>query len=683
MPDAGATPLMTLTTPLGDGVLRVRSLSAHEELGRPFEFHVAALADDPSVDLDSLLGQPAHVTLQLADDGQRHFHGVVASVGIDGVAGKLLAVRLVLRPWLWLLTRRADTRIFQNRSAKDILSDVFSAYVHTVRFNLSGTPPTYEYCVQYRESDFNFVSRLMEQEGLYYYFEHTDAEHTLVIVDAMSAHTPYPGHDSVPFRESLDGMLELEAITEWRSSLEVHTGKVVLDDWNFTTPDTSLQAQATGNGTGANGALEHYDPPGDYPAKADGDRYAALRLDELAAAAVRKTGSGNVRGLATGSRFTLADHPRAAENAEHVLVSTRIDAGFTDQESGQASAWFRCSFTALPGSTVYRPPRITPKPTVPGPQTAVVVGTAGEEIDTDEYGRVKLHFHWDRLDERNENSSCWVRVSHPMAGKGFGMIALPRIGQEVVVDFIEGDPDRPLVTGRVYNAAQTVPYALPANKTVSTVRSMSTTGAAVSNFNELRFEDKKGSEYVWFQAEKDFYQYVKNDKAVWVGHDEFRIVTHDQKEEIKNDVQRKIGNHRKESVGGDQSLDITGKSANQVGGAYGLKVTGDLVLESSAAVSAKSGADMVQKVGANLGVEAAANVHIKGGANVVIEAGAMLTLKCGGGSVVIGPANVAITGAMVLINSGGGPGSGSGASPKTPEATEAPQAPEEPTDPLA
>lgn len=682
MPEASDTPLLSLTTSLGEEALHLRSLSAYEEVGRPFEFQVTALANDPEVDIDSLVGSTAHVSLQLADNQLRHFHGVVAAVGLEGFTANGLAVRLVLRPWLWLLTRRADTRIFQQKNAQEILNEVFGHYVHEVRYSLSGSLPTYDYCVQYRESDFNFVSRLMEQEGLYYYFEHTDAQHTMVIVDAMSAHTPYQGNGAVLFSEQAYGAMTEEYVSEWRSSLEVHTSKVTLNDYNFTTPDSSLSASATADGTGTDSRLEHYDPPGDYQVTADGTRYAGLRQDELAAAARRKTGSGGVRTLAAGRRIQLMEHPRAAENAEYVLLSTRIDAGYTDQQSGQGDHWFRCTFTAIDVSTVYRPPRITPKPTVPGPQTALVVGPSGEEIYTDEYGRVKLQFHWDRLGQKNENSSCWVRVASPSAGKGFGMVTLPRIGQEVVVDFIEGDPDRPLVTGSVYNATQVVPYDLPANKTVSTLRSQSSKDAERANFNELRFEDKTGSEYVWFHAEKDYYQQVKNDSAVWVGRDAFRIIARDLKEDLQRDVERKMARDLKESVGGDQSLKITGKSANEVGGAYGLKVTGDLVQESAAAVSVKSGADMVHKVGANLGVEAAANVHIKGGANVVIEAGATLTLKCGGSSVVLTSADLSIIGGMVKINSGGSPGAGNGASPKSPEAPAEPAALEKPEDPL-
>ena len=589
----------------------------------------------------------------------------------------------MLRPWLWLLTRRSDTRIFQAMTVKQVLEKVFDAYTHDVEFKLTGNYKPFEYCVQYRESDFNFVSRLMEQEGLYYYFRHEAKRHTLVVVDKMSAHVPYAGYASIHFRDGGNAVTDHESISQWRTSLEIQPGKVTLDDYDFTKPETALKAEHKSARKGALAAHEHYDPPGDYRDQAAGDRYAALRMDEIDARHRQAVGAGNARGIAVGHRFTLADHPVTSQNAAHVVVSTRIDARYSGYESGQETTHFGCSFTALPAEDVFRSQRTTPKPAVPGPQTAVVVGTAGSEIDTDEYGRVKVQFHWDRLGKKDEKSSCWVRVSHPLAGKAFGMIALPRIGQEVVVDFLEGDPDRPLVTGRVYNAVQTVPYKLPDNKTVATLKSRSSPKGEAANFNELRFEDKKGSEYIWLQAEKDFYHYVKNDVHVLIDHDCFRIVKHDLQEEIKNDVQRIVGKDVKEKIAGNRHLDLTGNDAAKVAGKYGLQVTGDLVLESAAVISAKSGADMVQKVGANLGVDAAANVHIKGGANVVIEAGAMLTLKCGGGSVVISPASVAITGTMVMINSGGAAGAGSGASPKTPAAPEAAKAPKVPKDPLA
>ncbi len=672
---------LTLSTALGDDLL-VESLSANEELGRPFEFEVGVLSE-VDVALTDLLGTPATVSLELPDDRKRHFAGLVAAATLEGGKGRLSSYRLTLRPWLWLLTRRSDTRIFQEMSAEKILKQVFAAYEHTVEFVLQDTYRNYEYCVQYRETDFNFVSRLMEQEGMYYYFRHAAGGHTLVIVDKIGVHAPHAGYESIQFNDVGSVHHDRDVIDQWRMRLEVQSGAVILNDYDFKKPSLALKAEHVSQLPGAVTEYELYDPPGDYLLKADGERYATLRMEEIDARHLRIQGSGNARGIAVGHRFKLTEHPVAKQNAEYLAISTHIDARHGGYDSGSESEHYACSFTAMPTRQAFRAPRVTPKPTVPGPQTAVVVGPSGDEIYTDEFGRVKVQFHWDRLGKNDEKSSCWVRVSHPLAGKAFGMVALPRIGQEVVVDFLEGDPDRPLIVGRVYNGEQTVPYKLPDNKTVASFKSRSSLGGGAGNFNELRFEDKKGSEHIYFQAEKDFYQYVKQDAHLMVDRDQTRIVKRDLTEEIKNDVQRTVGKDVKDKIAGNLHLDLTGDSASKVAGKYGLKVTGDLVLESAAAISAKSGADMVQKVGANLGVEAAANVHIKGGANVVIEAGAMLTLKCGGGSIVIGPANVAITGAMVMINSGGGAGSGSGASPKPPAAAEAAQAPEEPKDPLA
>ena len=678
MPDA----LLTLTTKLGAGKLAIRQFGASEELGRPFEFTVVALAEDLALDTDGLLGSHATVALELPGDEKRYFDGIVAAAGLDGALGRRVQHRLVLRPWLWLLTRRTETRIFQKKSVKDIIEAVFGEYQHDVKFELSASYEPIEYCVQYRETDFNFVSRLMEQEGIYYYFTHEAGRHVMVAVDKSSAHKPFPGFATIEFRGSIDAGVELEVVTQWRTRNEVQSSKVTLSDYNFTTPATKLESNAQTTLSKPAGTLEVYDPPGDFQTSGEGQRYATLRMEEIEARHLRIYGAGSARGIAVGHRFTLKDHPLDAQNAAHIVVSSRIDVTHAGYESGQDVPHFGCSFTAMPASETFRTQRVTPKPTVPGPQTAVVVGKSGEEIWTDEYGRVKVQFHWDRVGKKDENSSCWVRVAHAVAGKGFGMVALPRIGQEVVVDFIEGDPDRPLVTGGVYNAQQTVPYALPDHKDVWTMKSHSTKGGGDDNFNELRFGDEKGSEYVWFQAEKDHFLHVKNDAWLYVGHDEFHKVDRHLQEEIDGNVQRSVGKDLKEKIDGAASLEVAKDSAVKIGGEYGLKVATDLAADAGAKLSLKSGADMVQKVGANLGVDAAANVHIKAGANLVIEAGAMITLKAGGGSVVIGPANVAITGAMVQINSGGGGGSGSGASPKSPKAPEAPEKPQEQKDPI-
>lgn len=684
MPDASGRQ-MVLTSDFEDDLFFL-SMHGREEVSRLYEYQVSALSPNPALAADDILGTAASVAIEATDDVERHFHGLVTAFGLDGMVGRYYRYRLVLRPWLWLLTRSADVRIFQQKNALAILDEIFGKYEHSLANEASASPAARDYCVQYRETDFAFVSRLLEEEGISYRFRHSADGHELVLFDQATQLAPGEGFDTVRFYRDPGVLAEVEGLSAWRMQHEIQSGKLVVRDWNFETPSTDLLSTvATASHGHANAAFEVYDHPARHAVKADGDTIATHRLDALQSGFARYTGEGNVTGLAAGALFTLAEHDRDELNIEYVVLASEIALRVAGFEGGgdEGDTAVRCSVLAQPSSAPLRPALRTPRPVVGGPQTAIVVGDADAgDILTDKYGRVKVQFHWDRVGTKTAESSCWIRVASPMAGNGWGMITVPRIGQEVVVDFLEGDPDRPLITGRVYNAEQMPPYELPANATVSTVRSNSKL-KDVAHFNELRFEDKPGDEHVWFQAERDFYHYVKHDKKVTVDNDEFRIVKRDQIEKIERDVMRTIERDRIEKIGRDQNADIAGKLALKVGDAYGLKVASDAVVEAGAAVSLKSGADMVQKVGSNLGVEAAANVHIKGGANVVIEAGAMLTLKCGGASVVIGPANVMITGTMVMINSGGGGGSGGGANPKTPEAPQKPTAAEEPADPLA
>ena len=647
---------MMLKTALGEDLL-FKSMNATEELGRLFEFSIDALADSGTIKPEDLLGQPASVSVVLPEGDKRHFHGLVCAMGTEGSLDDMFAYRMVLRPWLWLLTRRTDTRVFQDMTVQDILKKVFEPFSPDYDFQITGTLPKFEYCVQYRETDFNFVSRLMEQEGIYYYFSHQADKHTMVIVNSSSAHKPNPVQDSFEYRVAADEQHDFEPITQWRAHKEIQTGQVVLRDFDFTAPKVFPEAKAKAPRKDASVKLEVYDYPGVFSKSADGDRYSQLRMEELQARFSRVDGGGAVRGLACGHRFTLTGHPRVDQNHAYLLMSTQVELTHSGYESGVAKTSCKCSFTAIEGTEIFRPRRLTPKPAVAGLHTAMVVGPSGQEIYTDVHGRVKVQFHWDRLGKNDDKSSCWVRVSSPWAGQNWGSISLPRIGQEVVVDFLEGDPDRPLITGRVYNGEQKPPYGLPDHATVSTNKSRSSKSGDSENFNELRFEDNKGSEYVWFQAEKDFHQLVKNDATLLVKGKQDRVVKLDLTEQIDGAVTTKIG---KDSV-------------TEVVGKHSLKVTGDLMTESSASISQKSGMKMDVKVGMDLGVDAAMNIHLKAGVNLVIEAGVMITLKAGASSIVIGPAGISIVGApMVMINSGGSAGSGGGANPKPVLAVKAP-----------
>ena len=524
---------MVLTAPVDQDLL-FKSMSATEELGRLFEFEIEALSPSPDITPEDLLGKPVSVALELDAEQTRYFHGRVCAMGTSGTESRMFGYRLILRPWLWLMTRRTDTRIFQDLSVVDILKKVFEPFEPDYHFDLQGTFPKYDYCVQYRETDFNFASRLMEQEGIYYYFTHTADKHTMVLVNSPSAHEPNPWQETFQFRDSIDGQLEFEAVTQWQTTKEIQSGKVVLRDYDFESPALDLQVQAAATRPKASELLEHYDYPGNYVKKPGGDRYSKLRIEELQARYSRVHGSGALRGMACGTRFALKSHPRADQNREHLVLSTRMQMAYSGYEAGPDRTYCQCQFTAMDGDELYRPERITPKPLVAGVHTAVVVGPAGDEIHTDAHGRVKVQFHWDRLGKKDAKSSCWVRVSSPWAGQNWGMISLPRIGQEVIVDFLEGDPDRPIVTGSVYNGEQMPPYGLPGSGMVSGFKSASTPGGG--GYNEISANDTKGKEKVTIHAQYDMSTTVQHDDTQTIVNDRTITVTGKHTETIKKDT---------------------------------------------------------------------------------------------------------------------------------------------------
>ncbi|MGC4061916.1 MAG: type VI secretion system tip protein TssI/VgrG [Aquabacterium sp.] len=601
---------ITISSPLPADDLFLASLNVTEGLSQLGGMQLSLLSEKPDLKPTDLLGKPLTVTMHLGDDSKRHVHGYVTRFGLGTPRGRYFAYQAEVRPWLWFLTRTADCRIFQEMTVPDIVKKVFDdhASVAHVKLKLFRTYRPWVYCVQYRESDFQFVTRLLEHEGIYWYFEHQDGKHELVLMDSLSAHDPITGEASIRYIEDANNAPPDQAyISGWTFTQEVKTGKTVLTSYDFERPATSLLVDASLSRSHDQDSAERFDFQGDYIKSPDGKQMAEDWLDEVQARHHRLGGEGNAMGLEAGRTFTLAKHPRDDQNAQYLLTRVDIQASVAVFDAGESGSTYKASFDAIPAAQQFRPPRATPKPFVQGPQTAVVVGPGGEEIFTDKYGRVKVQFHWDRYGKKNETSSCWVRVSQPWAGQNFGFMHIPRIGQEVVVDFLEGDPDQPLITGRVYNAQQMPPWDLPANATQSGVLSRSSKGGSAANANALRFEDKKGSEQVWLHAEKNQDIEVEHDETHWVGHDRTKTIDHDETVHVKHDRTETVDNNetitigvdRKEKVGNNETIAIGVNRTETVGSNEQITI----------------GANRTESVGANETITIAANRSISVGSS--------------------------------------------------------------------
>ncbi len=678
---------------LPDGCI-FKQLDMTEELGRLFSGEIEILSTSYSASFDDALGKNITVRLELPDDETRFFNGFVTRFTLAGADGDYIRYRATLKPWLWFLTRTADCRIFQEKTASDIILEVFRDHGFTdFDDRLSGTYRTREFCVQYRETDFDFVSRLMEEEGIYYYFKHEDGKHTLVLADGASSHDVISGYDEVPYYPPEASLRrERDHISSWVPAREIQPGAYAYRDFDFKNTKADLTAQSAASRSHEHATFEIFDYPGGYVTSDEGRSYATNRLEELQAKHARSNAAGNARGITSGGLFALTNFPRDDENQEYLIISGRHSLVAEEYESGGggATGHYSNEFSTQPSSEPFRTSSVTPKPIVKGPQTAIVVGKSGEEIWTDEFGRVKVQFHWDRHGSYDEVSSCWIRVAQISAGKGWGGMFIPRIGQEVIVEFLEGDPDRPIITGRVYNGQSTVPYELPTNATRSTIKTNSSKGGG--GFNEIRFEDKKDDEQIFIHSQKNTDVWTGSDHKEQIGNDHHITITNDQFDHVKNNKHSLVVGDECEQVDGDKNSTFSANRKISVGENDHLDIAtdwnvaagGDTNLDSGGdhnhAVSGKfsvDASDVHQKGSSNVAFEGGQNVHIKGGMNVVIEAGIGLTLKVGGNFVAIGPAGVDIQGTMVKINSGGAAGSGSGCSPGSPVAPEAPDEPEE------
>jgi type VI secretion system secreted protein VgrG len=585
--------LMAVSTPLGADALLLEGFSATESLSALFRLELDLLAEaDTAVAFDQLLGQGVTVSFPLPDGSTRYFNGIVSRFRqgpqVPGVQGDVTFVRYRAEvvPRLWLLTLQARSRIFQQKAIPDILKEVLTGL--DVTYELQGTYEPRDYCVQYRETDFAFASRLMEEEGIYYFFKHADGSHQMVVADTPQSHADVPGPATLIYEEVEGGYREEDRILGWEKTQEVRPGKVTLWDHCFELPGQNLEATkpslasvAAGTVThklkvGVNDGLEVYDFPGEYAGRFDGvspgggdrasdvqkifqdnARTVGIRMEQLAAPALSVEGVSNVRHLCAGHAFTLDRHFNA--NGAYVLTEVThqasLEGTYTPSDRGGDGEFiYRNRFHCIPKALPYRPQLVTPRAKVEGLQSATVVGPSGEEIFTDKYGRVKVQFAWDRDGKKDTDSSCWVRVGTVWAGKQWGAIHIPRIGQEVLVAFEEGSPDRPVIVGSVYNAEQMPPYALPDNRTQSGIKSRSSLKGGTDNFNELRFEDKKDSEEIYFHAEKDFNRVVENNDTLKVGFE--KKDKGDQTIEVFNNQKITVGAGKGNADDGSQTLDV-------------------------------------------------------------------------------------------------------------------------------
>jgi type VI secretion system secreted protein VgrG len=640
----GARPL-TITTPLGKDVLLIVGLTGHEAISQLFNFQLDLLAwNDTVVPFDKLLGQQVTVNLLTPAGQKRYFNGLCIRFSQGRRDENFTFYRMEIVPQFWLLTRRACIRTFQHITVPDILKQVLDGL--DVRFEIQGTFQERDYVTQYRETDFNLASRLMEEEGIYYFFTHSESGHTMVVANTPQSHPEMPINAKVIYEELEGGKREEDRILGWEKVQELRTGHHTFWDHSFELPYKSLKATVpilesvqVGKVThklkvGGSDQFELYDYPGDYAGRFDGvdrggqpqpaelqkifqdnQRTARIRMEQEAIQSLVIQGFSTCRQFTSGHKFTLQRHFNA--DGDYVLSSVQHEVHASqDYRSGQTGEYrYQNSFTCIPFALPFRPPRVTPKPTVEGTHTAVVVGPPGEEIFTDKYGRVKVQFNWDREASHNADSSCWVRVTQPWSGQRWGMYHIPRVGQEVIVDFLEGDPDQPIITGTVYNAHQMPAYLgdgldpqHPHNPHLSGIKTSSTPGG--DGYNELRFCDTKGKEQVFIHAEHNYDTRVKNDSMENIDHDKHMVVG---KEDGGSGAGGGSGNGAGGGGGGNLLEQIQKNKHQQVKGSHFEKIVKDM----QKLIGGNH--DHVTKGQQNERVEKNNNVHVKGDRKMLVD----------------------------------------------------------------
>lgn len=629
---------LSVSTPFGDDKLLLEGFSGREAISEPFHFELRMRSVDPALSAASIVGKSATVTVQTSGGSARYFNGIVtrfAQVGADAAYGYYSAA---LAPSLWLATLGRDRVIYQSMSVLDIIQKVLAPFNVTVKQSTTGTYEAREYCVQYDESPFDFVSRLMEEEGIFYFFTFANGSHTMMLADSPSAHEATANVSGLWF--SSDSVAH--SPSERVATFELVTGLTerthIVADYDFTSATVS---SATSSATAGATNGTRYTFPGRYVKTADSERTADLRLAAQQIGQQTGRGTSACYALTAGSTFTLGGHANSAVNTTYVARAV---------EHSATNDVYTNEFVVFPSTVPFRPPLVTPRPVVAGNHTAVVSGSTGEEIWTDAYGRIKVKFHWDRSTTQNENTSCWVRVAQTVAGNGWGHFFLPRVGQEVIVSYVDGDPDRPLVTGSVYNQSSTLPYAQPSMQTRSTIMSRSSKGGSAGN--EIRMEDKTGSEELYLHAQKDMNVSIENALATTViaGNETLTV----QKGDRTVDVQTGKETH---TVKGTRSLDVTGdethtnhaKFTHNVTGDYTLKVSGNLTIDVSGSITFKSGTSLTSQAGTSLSNQAGTTLENKAGTTLTVQ-GLEVQAKASATATVDGGGMLALKGGLVKLN---------------------------------
>jgi len=578
----------------------------------------------------------------LPDQKTRYFNGFVTRFIQVGMHGKYHLYHATVRPWLWFLTRTINCRIFQEMSVPDIVKKIFEPYpMADFKFDLSETYVKRTYCVQYRETDFNFISRLMEDEGIYYFFKHVDGRHTLNAVDSGSSHSPFPGYAELPYIAlGRSTRLEKEFVDDWNLKREVQPGHWTLDDFDFERPSVDLTVDTKKKRNHEHATFEVYDYPGEYFKNDLGDHYVRTRMDEWQYQFELVSGGANARGITVGSLFKLTGHPRKDQNVDHLILSSEYELEYHQYEALDATETkCHCRFTGLDTKQQFRPQRTSYKTFVQGPQTAIVVGPSGDEIYTEKYGRVKVQFHWDREGKNDENSSCWVRVSHPWAGKKWGSVSIPRIGQEVIVDFLEGDPDRPIITGRVYNAEQMPPYDLPGGAVVSGVKSNTHKG---SGYNEISLDDTAGKEKITIHGQYDMNTTIEHDQTNTIKNNRTTQVVVDDTLNVNANRTVHVQGKHAETVDAGQTVTVTGGLTEGVTGKRSMTVTGPIEQSASSTIDIHATAPGTYTSNASL------KFAVAGSVIEITPAG--ITISMGPSTVKVDASGVSVSGPKISLN---------------------------------